>query len=483
MKRTLLSFLILCGLFQLAFAETFSIQGVLRDPLGRSVADGAYSLTFRIYDVAIGGTALWTETQGSVDVKHGVFIVELGSQVALTNLSFNAQYFLGISVEGDQELEPRMKLQKAPAAMSVFGTKNTFPSIGNVGVGIVSPAAGLHIKTQNTGDNLLKIESSAPGGGVMTVDANGKIGLNVTPEQALDINGNLKMRNGSILFDDGSSLSSAYFGGSASSLTNNGNVIITTDADDNGSGSVQVVSGATTVLTVANNGYVGIGTTNPTQPLTVNGTVTSSAMSVSGNVAANTLSGNGASITSLNASNLASGSVPSERINGSSVTNLNASNLSSGTVPNERLDSDLQDVANGSIAGCLLRSGIYPYDDASPIFYEDVYLAFRKYGSYVQVYLKETGNWTGEYLVSSSELYASDTFVSLSIANPTRNEWRYLENHQTSSSSVKTGYFRIGAQITYLIICRNSPVQYRLTISTFGSSPYYIGWQLIRFKN
>jgi len=86
------------------------------------------------------------------------------------------------------------------------------------------------------------------------VDASGKMGLNVTPEQALDISGNLKMRNGSIMFSDGSALSSAYFGGSASSLTNNGNVIITTDADNDGSGSVQVLSGPTTVLTVANNG-------------------------------------------------------------------------------------------------------------------------------------------------------------------------------------------------------------------------------------
>ncbi|MFZ5519276.1 MAG: phage tail protein [Candidatus Zhuqueibacterota bacterium] len=262
MKRIISSFIvciIVCMISQTALAQTFSIQGVLRDPLGRTVTDGFYSITFRIYTAATGGTALWTETQASVDVKHGVFIVELGSQVPLTNLSFSTQYYLGISVEGDQELEPRMKLLKAPAAMSVFGVKNTFPSSGNVGVGLTSPAAGLHIKTQNAADNLLKIESSAAGGGVMTVDATGKIGLNVTPEQALDISGNLKLRNGSILFSDGSALSSAHFGGSASSLTNNGNVIITTDADDNGSGSVQVVSGAATVMTVANNGNVGVG--------------------------------------------------------------------------------------------------------------------------------------------------------------------------------------------------------------------------------
>jgi microcystin-dependent protein len=238
------------------FAQSFSIQGILRDPLGRTVEDGSYSLTFRIYDVATGGSALWSETQGSVAVQHGVFTVELGTVVPMSQLSFATQYYIGIVVEQGQELEPRIKLTNSPSAHGVFGVKNTFPSVGNVGVGIASPLAGLHIKTLSATDNLLKIESAAPGGGAITVDATGKIGLNVTPEQALDISGNLKMRDGSILFSDGSALSSAYFGGSASSLTNNGNVIITTDADENGSGSVQVLSGGATVVTVANDGNI-----------------------------------------------------------------------------------------------------------------------------------------------------------------------------------------------------------------------------------
>jgi len=191
-----------------------------------------------------------------VEVKHGVFSVELGKITAMTSLTFSAQYYIGISVQGGQELEPRIKMTNSPSAYGVFGVKNTFPSVGNVGVGIAAPLAGLHIKTHNAADNLLKIESLNTGGASITVDATGKIGVNVIPEQALDISGNLKMRNGSILFSDGSALSSAYFGGSASSLTNNGNVIITTDADANGSGSVQVLSGATTVMTVANDGNI-----------------------------------------------------------------------------------------------------------------------------------------------------------------------------------------------------------------------------------
>jgi len=61
--------------------------------------------------------------------------------------------------------------------------------------------------------------------------------------------------------------------------------------------------------------------------------------------------------SSLNASNLDSGTVPDARfpatlpaLNGSALTDLNASNLASGTVPNARLDQQLQDVAGLAVA-------------------------------------------------------------------------------------------------------------------------------------
>src|SRR5690606_3796588 len=75
------------------------------------------------------------------------------------------------------------------------------------------------------------------------------------------------------------------------------------------------------------------------------------------------ISGNGSGLTNLNASNLSSGTVPSDRLpstiggnktfsdnvtvggtitgNGSGLTNLNASNLSSGTVPDARLPATI----------------------------------------------------------------------------------------------------------------------------------------------
>jgi hypothetical protein len=68
----------------------------------------------------------------------------------------------------------------------------------------------------------------------------------------------------------------------------------------------------------------------------------------SGVASATTFSGSGAQLTNLNASNVASGTLPDARFpatlpvaNGSNLTDLNASNLSTGTVANARLDADL----------------------------------------------------------------------------------------------------------------------------------------------
>jgi hypothetical protein len=72
---------------------------------------------------------------------------------------------------------------------------------------------------------------------------------------------------------------------------------------------------------------------------------------------------NGSALTALNASNLASGTVPDARFpatlpaaNGSALTDLNATALTTGTVANARLDAQLQDVAGlATTAGKIIQ--------------------------------------------------------------------------------------------------------------------------------
>jgi len=236
------------------YAASFPMQGVLRDPLGKTVADGYYQLSFKIYEQASGGSAIWLETQANVQVLHGAFTVELGLVAALDDVPFNTIYWIGVAIEDGAELAPRFKITGVPAAMSVYGSDKVIPAAGNTGIGTHEPNAALHIKTADEAENQLLIEG-ADGTDYVKVTGDGKVGINVEdPTRALEIDGNLKMRSGGIMFDDESILSSAEMGGSASSVSNQGTTLITADADGDGSGDIDMIIGSTTVMQLGNDG-------------------------------------------------------------------------------------------------------------------------------------------------------------------------------------------------------------------------------------
>jgi hypothetical protein len=118
-----------------ALAQQIALQGILRDQTGRSVANGNYALTFRLYTGATGGTAVWTETHPAVAVQQGVYSVMLGSVTSIADLGFDVQYFLGVSIQGGAELTPRITLTTVPYARGVIGKTNKFPSTGDVVLG------------------------------------------------------------------------------------------------------------------------------------------------------------------------------------------------------------------------------------------------------------------------------------------------------------------------------------------------------------
>src|SRR5262245_22063580 len=96
--------------------QLLSCQGVLTDNAGIIVPDGAHDLTFRIFNVDVGGAALFTETQSSLPVVRGGFSALIGSVTPLT-LPFDVQYWLEIQVDADAPLTPRVKLTSAPYAL------------------------------------------------------------------------------------------------------------------------------------------------------------------------------------------------------------------------------------------------------------------------------------------------------------------------------------------------------------------------------
>ncbi|MBI2420080.1 MAG: hypothetical protein HYV28_19640 [Ignavibacteriales bacterium] len=139
-------FLLLLILAQVQFSQTpstISFQGVLRDGSGLPVTDNGYSVTFKLFDAATGGTQKWTETQ-TVQVQNGVFTAQLGSTNSFSGVPFDRQYWVQVTV-GGLDMAPRIALNAAPYAMSLKGSDNIFPNSGNVGIGTLSPATKLSI--------------------------------------------------------------------------------------------------------------------------------------------------------------------------------------------------------------------------------------------------------------------------------------------------------------------------------------------------
>lgn len=163
MKWTILCTLAVLCLASAADADiprTLNYQGVLTDAGGGAVPDGSYSVTFRLYSVSSGGTSLWEETQ-PVNVEKGIFNVILGSVVTL-ELPFNQRYYLGISVEGEAELAPRVALTAAPYSITsrgVEGPSNVFPPDGDVGIGTKTPNVPLHV-TSTSGQVGIRFDGS-----------------------------------------------------------------------------------------------------------------------------------------------------------------------------------------------------------------------------------------------------------------------------------------------------------------------------------
>ena len=90
----------------LAVPPTLNYQGHLTDSSGIPI-DDSVSIVFAIYDIDIGGTALWSETQ-SVIIDKGVFSVELGGGSNPFPLGlFESPLWMGIKVDTDAEMTPR----------------------------------------------------------------------------------------------------------------------------------------------------------------------------------------------------------------------------------------------------------------------------------------------------------------------------------------------------------------------------------------
>ena len=262
---------------------------------------------------------------------------------------------------------------------------------GSVGIGTTAPVSALHvvgdisvhgsvIPTSNIAYDLgtpdmrfrdlyLSGNTVHIGDNSISVDSGGYIdaGMNLTASNALFTNVNATYLNVSqvnathILSSDILSISST-----ATAILDSAYVAI-------GATSSSLID----IGTAAKTQYINIGTGSGHTVITVGGsgdvvdmsgtTVTAASINASGAVAAASLAGAGSGLTSLNATNIASGTLDNARLPsaisvtslagaGSNLTSLNATNIASGTLDNARLPSNAA-FANVSI-GTLQTSNL-----------------------------------------------------------------------------------------------------------------------------
>lgn len=281
--------------------STLSYQGVLHDGAGGAVPNGSYDITFRLYDVASGGTALWSETN-TVSVQGGIFSIILGNVTAL-NLPFDEQYWLGVSVDGGSEFSPRR-----PLTASAYSLKTKSVEDGSVtGAGLadnsvvrsvnslqddVTLAAGPNVSISSSGDSLI-IGATSVGDDDWTVVGNdmyssvsGNIGIGTTnPTTNLHVEDNsnsvigIRLRNmntGSqatqrIFFDNeqGEVAGIQILGSGWPGVTSNRMTIF----NNRTNGRIDLNTAGFVQMTLANSGNVGIGESFPSEKLQVDGTI------------------------------------------------------------------------------------------------------------------------------------------------------------------------------------------------------------------
>ena len=121
MKKVIIFFLFALPAFFLfspfcnAVPNLISYQGILNDAAGDPVDnETGLQMTFSIYEVASGGTALWSEVQ-TVPVTEGVFNVTLGdvNKDLPSELFRKESLWLGIKVGNDAEMTPRQRITSA----------------------------------------------------------------------------------------------------------------------------------------------------------------------------------------------------------------------------------------------------------------------------------------------------------------------------------------------------------------------------------
>jgi hypothetical protein len=179
--------------------RTLSYQGVLADANGRLLPDGVHTIRMNLYESLGSVNAIYSETQ-PVTIVRGSFNVIIGTATPIpTSLQFDRAYFLGVTVDGGDELQPRTVLTAAPYALHAAVADGLAPGATGVVTSVNGIEGVVHLEgsggtTVSQDGNTIKIESSGGTGGFGLPFRS--IGTTSTTGPLLSISGNANTAGG-----------------------------------------------------------------------------------------------------------------------------------------------------------------------------------------------------------------------------------------------------------------------------------------------
>ena len=128
--------------------QNITYQGKLTDAAGNPLT-GTYSVTFKLYDVSSGGTALATDIH-SVTASKGLFTTQITADPGIFD---GRAVWLGVKVGSDAEMTPRQEIRPVPYAL---GLRPGAVITGDAG-------ANPSLKVINTGNNVAALLAGTTG--------------------------------------------------------------------------------------------------------------------------------------------------------------------------------------------------------------------------------------------------------------------------------------------------------------------------------
>ena len=179
--------------------KEINYQGKLTTPTNVAVTDGSYNMTFSLYTVSTGGSAIWSETQcyspdngatcngtgtdQRVSVTSGLFSTMLGSVHSLVGIDFNQTLYLGVTVSGsgttptgEAEMTPRKIIGAVPAAFVADTLQGLIPaSFFRADIANSTSTASTYLSVTQTGSGNIADFIGAGSTPILSILSNGNI--------------------------------------------------------------------------------------------------------------------------------------------------------------------------------------------------------------------------------------------------------------------------------------------------------------------